>query len=779
MTRLLPEQMQDGGASLAPFLRRALPLLDGGYHVFPLAPGTKVPIKGSAGLKEATTDEAQVRAWADRYPNANVGVATGHGLIVVDIDVRDKHGNPVPGEANWSKRTHGLPIGPPVEVTTPTGGRHLIWRGPAVQTNASQVADHVDIRSEGGYIVGPGSVVRGKTYERTAGGTLPPFAKIPEASPALVEVVTTRQGEKRATVPGISTPQRNLTLAELLDDPPAEGGRNDWLARVAGHLARKHRDDRGAYDQAVTEVNDRLPQPLHALERGKTADSIWGGDKARHPDEKPAKPAKEQKESQSVRIIKMVQERFDIYTTPDGEPFAVDRDGAARPIMMNPNGGGRLRSHVIATMFDQGEPAGGAAVELALQTIYAKAQVEPTVHSLELRIAERPGTLVLDLAEPGTARCVVITAFGWTVQNRPPAGILFRITRTSKPLPAPTADGHLGQLREFLGWTAQDSRWRLVAGWLIAACFPTIPRPLLAFTGQPGSAKTTRARLVLSVLDPRAELGSSFGRNEGDEQAMAAGRYLVGWDNITKASDEVSDRLCRMVTGEEVVKRELYSDFDQATVSFRRTGALTAVAQPNLRADALERLIPIACDRIESRARRTEAQIREEFDAAHAAILGGLMDALVGVLGNLPTSRARDADRVRMADFQDVLHAYNPATADLFAESVQNVMVEAAVSDPFVSAVTDWLAGETLPLRLASTEAWQQARAHSDRASIEDRRSWWPQSQSAFTALLQKNTEPLHALGYQVRTVRTRAKRELEFYRPGSSFTVPLDGSES
>jgi hypothetical protein len=40
------------------------------------------------GFKNATTDEARIVAWRDRWPEANIGIATGRagGLLVLDVD---------------------------------------------------------------------------------------------------------------------------------------------------------------------------------------------------------------------------------------------------------------------------------------------------------------------------------------------------------------------------------------------------------------------------------------------------------------------------------------------------------------------------------------------------------------------------------------------------------------------------------------------------------------------------------------------------------------------
>lgn len=39
------------------------------------------------GFKDATTNSVQITAWWSRWPNANIGVATGEGIVVLDVDV--------------------------------------------------------------------------------------------------------------------------------------------------------------------------------------------------------------------------------------------------------------------------------------------------------------------------------------------------------------------------------------------------------------------------------------------------------------------------------------------------------------------------------------------------------------------------------------------------------------------------------------------------------------------------------------------------------------------
>jgi hypothetical protein len=129
-----------------------------GYPVFPCAPGGKVPFTPH-GFKDATTDAAQIEAWWEKTPDANIGVPTA-GLLVVDVDDPD---NPWPADPTFAEDLAGSPIS-----LTPRGGRHHIFRQPmgkAWKNTAGRIAPKVDTRADGGYIVVPPSVVDGKMYQ--------------------------------------------------------------------------------------------------------------------------------------------------------------------------------------------------------------------------------------------------------------------------------------------------------------------------------------------------------------------------------------------------------------------------------------------------------------------------------------------------------------------------------------------------------------------------------------------------------------------------------------
>ena len=114
-------------------LSHALAYARRGYRVFPIyEPGTneagcscndlKKPCDSPAkhprtthGSRDSTTDEAQIHAWWTRWPRANIGVATGGTLFVLDSDPR--HGG-ADSRAKLEARHGRLPTTP----TVLTGG---------------------------------------------------------------------------------------------------------------------------------------------------------------------------------------------------------------------------------------------------------------------------------------------------------------------------------------------------------------------------------------------------------------------------------------------------------------------------------------------------------------------------------------------------------------------------------------------------------------------------------------------------------------------------------
>jgi hypothetical protein len=125
-----------------------------GLHVFPLSPGTKVPFKGSGGCLDATTDTERINSWWVGNPQANVGIATGHAVDVVDIDGHDGQRSRI---AHWEGIFERIDADALGKVLTPRVGGMHIYVPATGDGNATNIVPSVDVRGVGGYVVAPPS----------------------------------------------------------------------------------------------------------------------------------------------------------------------------------------------------------------------------------------------------------------------------------------------------------------------------------------------------------------------------------------------------------------------------------------------------------------------------------------------------------------------------------------------------------------------------------------------------------------------------------------------
>lgn len=126
-----------------------------GHLVFPLRPGTKVPLT-KHGFKDASMNPDTIRAWWRATPQANIGLSTGHLFDVIDVDGPDG----IRSIADIEDAGHLPPI--LGTVTTPRG--YHIYIKPTGDGCTTGIRPGIDYRGIGGYVVAPPSTFEGKTW---------------------------------------------------------------------------------------------------------------------------------------------------------------------------------------------------------------------------------------------------------------------------------------------------------------------------------------------------------------------------------------------------------------------------------------------------------------------------------------------------------------------------------------------------------------------------------------------------------------------------------------
>jgi hypothetical protein len=200
---------------LSPLHEAARRYAERGWPVFPITPNAKVPLPGTHGHDEATTDLSIIDAWWQACPDANIGfVPEGAGLCVVDID---------PGANFDLKSFHGK------IATSPRGGYHIFYAGSLPPTQ-SKIAEHVDTRGRNSYVLLAPSVVDEKSYEWQCDAPFDAW-QLPPVPEWIVEKCKPRTDEIRRALNGLqedkpeSLRQAKLWLAQRA--PPVEFAGSD------------------------------------------------------------------------------------------------------------------------------------------------------------------------------------------------------------------------------------------------------------------------------------------------------------------------------------------------------------------------------------------------------------------------------------------------------------------------------------------------------------------------------------------------------------------------
>ncbi|WP_435601137.1 ATP-binding protein [Streptomyces sp. C10-9-1] len=391
------------------------------------------------------------------------------------------------------------------------------------------------------------------------------------------------------------------------------------------------------------------------------------------------------KPSAAVRLVQLARERYRFVMSADGRPYAVAIDGPNVVLPFKGRAGLRQRLARLYAETYEGDVASQSALADAMTVLEGIAEDDDPV-PVHLRVGQDDlGTIVVDL---GTAdgRAVTVSAGGWHIADRSP--ILFRRSGAMAPMPAPALLGDgLNMLHSL--FNMNESAFRQLVAWLIAAWIPNIPHPVITFKGEQGTGKSKTAQMVVNLVDPSPAAKRSAPRDLKAWSIQAFNSWALCLDNVSAIPGWLSDTLCKAVTGDGFVDRQLYSDDDVVVVSFRRVLSMTTIDAGAFAGDLAERLLMLELQLIDEEHRRSEEELDTAFEAVRPAVLGSLFDLLASVLVVLPNVKL---DRMpRMADFARVLAAVDQVMewntlGDYLATSA-TVAGDALEGDPFGAAV--------------------------------------------------------------------------------------------
>jgi hypothetical protein len=496
----------------------------------------------------------------------------------------------------------------------------------------------------------------------------------------------------------------------------------------------------------------------------------------------PERIAKPERKSQATVLIELAN-KAEFFHTSEGEAYAsVDINGHLETWPLKSRG---FRDWLTRRFYEvESKSPSTQGFQDALGVLYARARFDGVTREVHIRIAAHEDAIYVDLADDAW-RVVRIANEGWSVLEGMNMPVRFRRPRGMLPLPEPKRGGSLNDLLRFVN-VKDNADWTLLLAWLVGCFRSKFPMPLLALYGSQGSAKSTTARILLSLIDPSKAALRSEPRDERDLMIAARHRWCLTFDNLSHVSNSLSDALCRLATGGGLSTRELYSDDEETLFEALRPVIINGIEDLATRGDLLSRTIVLYCPPVKPEARRKEADLWREFEQARPSICGALFDTVSVALRRVESVQVDDLPR--MADFAAWAAAAEPAfdvPAGTFLEAYAINRVTAnttALEDsPLSEAVIRMLEAQPKPIWTGRAgDLLEKLKPHVSELTLRDK--VWPKAANALTNKLRRLEPSLRLAGIDFREKRTGKERAriltLEKIETTSSLSSPSVAEE-
>lgn len=251
-------------------------LAENGIKVYPLSPGSKIPVASSHGEHDATNDLDTIKKWFNYNPNFNLAInLQASNLAVVDLD---NHENATNGVQNYSKyiRNHGSSYVDSLKTyteITPRNGLHIFYKlNQDLGNKDIQLMPGVELLT-GKTVIAPSFINEfNKGYRAEYQGfqslSYDKIQPLPEWITDLAKEAQ-EQTVKPAAVYENYQPGQKRWTGRLLDDlahGAPKGNRNNYLTQLTGKMFHVGADSDSIYNLlAFANSNCEPPLPDHEV----------------------------------------------------------------------------------------------------------------------------------------------------------------------------------------------------------------------------------------------------------------------------------------------------------------------------------------------------------------------------------------------------------------------------------------------------------------------------------------------------------------------------------
>lgn len=389
------------------------------------------------------------------------------------------------------------------------------------------------------------------------------------------------------------------------------------------------------------------------------------------------------------------------------------------------------------------------AIKNIIATLEGEAHFSGPEIKLHNRVFWDNETLYYDLTNE-SFQAVKINKDGWEVLDKTP--IIFKRYTHHKAQVTPTRNGDIKLLFNYVNIDNKEHQL-LYSVLLVSNFIPNFPHPIMTFFGAQGASKSTSSKVSRLTLDPSVMDASGLSSNQKELIQELAHHYFTIFDNVSHIPPEVSDILCKAISGGSFSKRELYSDDEDIIYKIQVCIGINGINLVVNRPDLLDRCILLELQRLKDSERKAEGELYAGFEKDLPNILGGIFDVLAEAIKRRPDIVVKPE---RMADFtywgcaiaeamgytkEEFLLAYKKNIAKQ-TEMLLNDNIVATAIITFMEDKDEW--------KNTPTKLLDELYNHAFFTNIDTREKYWPKGATALSRRLNELSTSLKQMGISI-----------------------------
>lgn len=248
--------------------------------------------------------------------------------------------------------------------------------------------------------------------------------------------------------------------------------------------------------------------------------------------------------------------------------------------------------------------------------------------------------------------------------------------------------------------------------------------PVLAIHGHAGASKSTTLSMVKRIIDPSGKRNEdnlkSFPHGEDNFVTSLSSSYFSGFENISHIDMEISNTLCRAVTGGSFDKRAQYTNGDVYSTSIKRKIGINGIDFIISQSDLADRTILYELERIPEDQRKSDKFIEEVFKELLPDMLGQIFQTLQKVLETVDEVEKQIKKLPRMANFgifgEAIYQAWGHKQGEflkLYNESIQKNLENLYDNNPIIPCL-EYVLDDKKELDIQANDLYKKIREYAE-----------------------------------------------------------------